>query len=100
MVGYTFIQVWEVTISDGYITRPFGYYSSLEKAEAFLKSQKDNIYMNISDHILDAIQIGEDIWLLGANIDLDGAHQNKREKLIAAAKQKLSLEELAALLGK
>lgn len=96
-----FVNVYEVSISDGYTSQPVAYFSSIMQAEMFLSSQVDKGYMRISDQVWSAIQLSDGrVFLLGKQIDLNHTELRKKEALIKSAQQKLSPEELVALLSK
>lgn len=95
-----FSSAYVVRSSDGYTSTPVAYFSTKAQAEMWVKSQKDSAYLDIADSTVEVIQVGDKTWLLGKAIDLNHEKERERERLINSAKNKLSLEELAALLGK
>ncbi len=96
-----FLKVWSLDSSDGYTSKPVAYFSSIDQAILHHATKhKGNVYLSVSSHSYDAIQVEDKIYLLGSQIDLDHAEEKKREALINYAKSKLSAEELAALLHK
>lgn len=100
-MSYKFLKVWSLDSSDGYTTRPIAYFSSVMQAELYHKNKYNGSnHMSVSRSSYDAIQVDDKVYLLGNQIDLDHAEEKKREALINSAKNKLSAEELAALLHK
>lgn len=97
---HQFIKVYVVRSGDGYTSTPVAYFSSKLQAEMWMKSQKDSSYLDIAKDTVEAIQVGDKTWLLGRAVDLDHKEERERERLINSARDKLSAEELAALLGK
>lgn len=95
-----FIKVWVIEGGDGYTTRPVAYFSSQAQAEIYMQDKRgrDN-WWSINRNPLDAIQVGDEVYLLGEKVDVDHAEEKKREALINSAKAKLSAEELAAIIG-
>ncbi len=93
-MSYKIIDVWMVY--DAYdrdiVSR--GYFSSKKKAA---DSIIDKSYSRIQEATIKAILLDNKVYLLGDSIDLDDETALNKEKLIASARRKLTLEELAAL---
>ena len=94
-----FIKLYVVSSTDGYTERPEAYFSNILKAKDYLKSKGD-VYYSLNKDPISGVQIEDKFYILGEEIDLDGCQETKHKALIASAKQKLTLEELNALINK